>query len=783
MPEKITQNAAAIVVGIDAYKGVPGLTGCVQDALDVTGWLIEVGVPPERISLHIAPTKDVETPEHVVRAGATRDEIWASIAQLSETKAKGDRLFVFLSGHGYFLASSGPIFLCADYSKTFRSKNLDIRRYADFFQGLGFTDTLFVVDACQNYDVDPSFRSAIEPSGPDDQTVLPKPKNGLMLCCAAEQEQYAPVIDGRGLLTRVLLDALKGIQNTRRAAGDALMFDWATGSAEVDLAPLFQFAVAPDVTALAKAAKHKQNPTMQPLGRLSREWRFITHSIPDLAVEELNVTARDLAGLDCITVRTSPPVRALDLPLPSDPPLPFKGFAPAGRRLDADCIAAVDWDADPPTRVVAKVDGPITMHFDLRKSGPPPGGERVVSAPIAEINVKMLDAAGIPAAGVNVSDYEVVERAIGGIAFKPSEAWQGIPSFTHNETGPDLALNGTPLEHGLLKARNVAEVLTAVVSERHPGASFVVIPPGQAWENATLPNLRIDLPDGGMSAVAGRLFEAPLIRLERLGRVGPDAVVKVFSAEDVAAQPWQRVDPGGYRLVVAAPWGEGVETVVVGGGRARVLVPIPEGDAPLRNRLTEEEIGDILSRRPAFFVPGDGAVSLDADRLNLSYLPTWPGGSLLAAEDPAGVRIEPFSDLAWPEWDQLLVAGRLEGLDLRALRAKMIGVRVGQPDVELLRLALGYAAWGQNDRQALEEVVRLLGAPLDRTTDYKLLALLLAERTTDEFLDPPLLRWGAGLAQLVAPNTALPGPTSARSAWALYEQDESRVVEDLYALA
>ena len=157
-------QASALVVGIDQYDRAPALSGAVKDALEAVQWLLQIGLQPARIRLHISPIPGapVPLPTGITAQGATRDEIWKSITALrAET---GDRLYVLLSGHGFYLAESGPIYLCRDWSlDDSPDKNLGIYAYADFFSSFGFLDQFFVVDACQNYDVDPRDRSSIRP--------------------------------------------------------------------------------------------------------------------------------------------------------------------------------------------------------------------------------------------------------------------------------------------------------------------------------------------------------------------------------------------------------------------------------------------------------------------------------------------------------------------------------------------------------------------------------------------------------------------------------------------
>src|SRR5260370_37278450 len=126
-------NASALIIGIDRYDlaEIKQLSGCVADAFDAARWLRKLGVPAERIFLHVSksaasPSTD---PPATIRS-ADLDTILQSIKALS--KGQGDKLFVFMSGHGLHVRADGPIFLAKDYGSVSTIKNLKDDDYLEY---------------------------------------------------------------------------------------------------------------------------------------------------------------------------------------------------------------------------------------------------------------------------------------------------------------------------------------------------------------------------------------------------------------------------------------------------------------------------------------------------------------------------------------------------------------------------------------------------------------------------------------------------------------------------
>lgn len=150
----------------------------------------------------------------------------------------------------------------------------------------------------------------------------------------------------------------------------------------------------------------------------------------------------------------------------------------------------------------------LTLRFQL--SRPPRTPE------LDEFNLKLvtdqgaksfvLSDADYSAAGVNLAEA----RRVGEPCITP----EGTPCIILHENGPDIQLNGAPLEATLALAERLRDSLNAQVRTRQ--LEVFLPPPGKTIEQSR-PNLRLVLPEGGARALIGYLGPEPLIRIERIG--------------------------------------------------------------------------------------------------------------------------------------------------------------------------------------------------------------------------------------------------------------------------
>ena len=146
----MTSATWALVVGIDEYEHFTPLTGAARDAAAATRWLLKVGVPKGQILLHAAPSAAAEAEigalDLPVR-GCTQPEIETSFVELAEHT--GERLFVFLMGHGFYEPTEGRVFLTQE-SRRNHPANLGIEPYCRWLQGVDFGLQVVIFDGCQN---------------------------------------------------------------------------------------------------------------------------------------------------------------------------------------------------------------------------------------------------------------------------------------------------------------------------------------------------------------------------------------------------------------------------------------------------------------------------------------------------------------------------------------------------------------------------------------------------------------------------------------------------------
>ena len=663
-------NASALIVGIDGCNQIPQLSGSALDALEAADWLLAIGVPPERIRLHAEPQsgQTLTAPVGVAVNPPSRDAIWASI--LAIKKESGDRLYVFLSGHGYYLAELGPIFLTKDWSEDFPDKNIDILSFAGFFRSLSFRDQLFVVDACQSYAMDSVYRSRVPASKPNVPAWTPDPQNALTLCCAADQGQFAVVVDGRGLLTRNLLATLKDAQASGppSVARDALVYDWSTGSRKLDLNPLFELVISPAVIQAAAANHATQTPTIQPQGRATREGTCIIINLDQERAVPFKVEAAPEEGIDMMRFELRPPVRELSLPvIGSASHFPFAGVAPLGARLIVSCVPVAGWGVQPPMADVHVPPAGVTLNFVLT---PPP----TTPGQLTQFNVKLVRPDGSDAFEINTADYEAVGVARGGAAAP------GEPNIVPHENGPDILMNGAPLQKAQTTAERLRDLLTARMSARQPGLEIFISPPGKTIEQAR-PNLRLEQPPGGPASLAGFLVREQLVKVERIGG-NPLRDGKALSLERLSKRSLLRVDPGLYRVRVELPWGAGSSQVeVYDTGVAVCSLPAIAGLEPLRNAVARGEV-QVPEGRQIVMLPNRDDVADNGNAVGgpLRLQPIEPaaieGVTVLLQQENGTWRAEPYSDLPWVEWDLLIGAGRLGAVDLQKAAERLEGARL-----------------------------------------------------------------------------------------------------------
>jgi hypothetical protein len=753
---------AALVVGIDQYDYAPALSGTVSDALEMVEWLLSIGVPPDRIRLHLAPIPaDPNLLHGIIAQDATRQDIWNSILAIRSMPGQGRRLYVLLSGHGFYLAEGGPVFLCRDWSPDDNpDRNLGIYAHADFFCSLSFKDQFLVLDACQNYDIDSIYRSNIPPGLPPTKSTIPDPANGLTLCCAASQGQLAIIDQGRGLLTRNLLAALRaaGRGQVPAAAQDSLVLDWQSGDLNIDLRPLFQYVVSQAVIQGATLQNVSQTPTIQPRGRATTEPYSIIQDVSNIKLSSISVDAVDSAGVDVVRLELRPPVRELHLP-----PLPFKGFAPSGSQVIAMCIAHNGWDASPP--LARSAGSGLSVKFDVKPVSAPPA---TASPELTQFNLRVIDSKGHIQSVLTDTDYSAAGVQPDSLAQMPSQ-----PLIVPHEYGPDISWRGVSIERANVMAETLSDQLSERLSRVRPDLQIMISPPGRTVHQSR-PNLRIRFQTRDSRAIAGYLTDEPLIKIERIG--GPlDSHTVTFSVAQLMRRPLIRLFPGAYRLVADMPWGLGVSEVEVDhDGIASCPFPEVPGRRPLRNLIAAQGFARFDHGRNGvgyWVAPGtDGESEKPVRFADLSS--TGEIAYLLLEKAGPYWRAEPYSSVASLDWDLIFGAGRLDAIHLpEALhRLSSYTSELNQP--QLIRIALAYAARSQGNSVLVQTLLSQLPSRWLYVPDVQLLQAR-TDAEPPQILQPPLLRWGVELMRQRSMPVEFPGMLSPISTWTVFQDNSS----------
>lgn len=178
----------ALIVGIDFYEHGNSLFGCVTDAHDV------------KSSLEQHDGGSVNFDCKFLTATRKNDQV-----QRSELKDNIEELFkkdadvalFYFAGHGH-IESSGGYILASDSKRGDEGIALsEILTYANTSPA---KNKILILDSCHS-------GIAGEAPGNNQESVLAE---GVTVLTASTKEQYASEIDGRGVFTSLLVDALKG---------------------------------------------------------------------------------------------------------------------------------------------------------------------------------------------------------------------------------------------------------------------------------------------------------------------------------------------------------------------------------------------------------------------------------------------------------------------------------------------------------------------------------------------------------------------------------------------
>jgi hypothetical protein len=766
-------NAAAVVIGIDRYDrpGVPALPGCVSDALLATNWLLSIGVPADRISVHIGPDQAQPTFPVPTKAADIRT-VQSALHALKG--GSGDQLFLFISGHGKYVAGAGPVFCCQDYNveQDETRENLQIEAFIYWFCSLNYRDQFLFYDACQDDAASFDQISRLVPMGPRDPvgTYRPIASNAFTACFACSPGQTAWAGDGRGVLIRYALEKLdlSSWQTLDRDAPeqDAVDYNWATGERVIDLRKLFPQNIAPQITRAAADAGKSQAPFCQSFGR----------ALSEDAAPILKLSPWPAAS---VTVRLEPPTVVYDLmwiklksdvvprPCVLQNPLTIPAILkfPQDDQVRASGGLAPNSPWEPVKSPVLEklngLDANVTLEF------------RPILQPRAndgrgEINIVVDGGAGA---------LPEVTKQLPQLQRKLGRSFSNVV-VEHTARGTSIQFDPKDMESVNAAKSLGADWLKAFRRISHPGGASVVLSPPDHPRNI-VPNALFDFDGGSAADIAGYLADFECVTIDSLSG---DMPPHVASLRDLERHPMDWFEPGQCRISVELPWGRWTSRFRVGarGRITRVTLPRSIGLDPLRNRYRR---GETDGPRLLALDENAGSSFWTASAI-VDGGTSWVLGTvpvpILVLFAASGPRVEPFSETTLPEWDQLLTAGRLDIDDAAGLVKRLEGKLPGgtAEDFRFFGIAAAYAELAKHNWAGLQEILELVGRNDKNAVDFDLLgvAAALGEGMT---LDPsqtealtrivpkvamspnarwPLFRWGVPLLIELAAHANLPIP-------------------------
>jgi hypothetical protein len=181
----------ALVVGIDHYEHIGSLSGCVNDAYGVKQMLDRHADADASINF-IQPKLIVgKGPVDLVRRSELKEAVRKLFADDNEIA-----LFYF-AGHGYAEATGG--YLCAGDCKT-GDDGLPLSEIMTFANKSPARNKIIILDSCH---------SGVLGEHPV-SSPLTEISEGVTILAASTKDQYATEVNGGGVFTGLLLDALGG---------------------------------------------------------------------------------------------------------------------------------------------------------------------------------------------------------------------------------------------------------------------------------------------------------------------------------------------------------------------------------------------------------------------------------------------------------------------------------------------------------------------------------------------------------------------------------------------
>lgn len=178
----------ALIVGIDAYRDIPPLHGCVNDARSVEGTLLRHADGRVNFDCRMLVAEHGGSP-------VTRRELRGAISELFSTD---DEIALFyFAGHGHLESTGG--YLCASDTVT-GDDGISLNDLIIWANQSKAQNRVIVLDSCH---------SGIAGSNQFNKD-LAEVSDGVTILTASTDEQYASEENGSGVFTSLFVDALQG---------------------------------------------------------------------------------------------------------------------------------------------------------------------------------------------------------------------------------------------------------------------------------------------------------------------------------------------------------------------------------------------------------------------------------------------------------------------------------------------------------------------------------------------------------------------------------------------
>ena len=178
----------ALIVGIDYYKSGSNLFGCVRDAYSVASMLERNFDGSINFDSKVLTSTNQE---NIIERGELKDAVETLF------KRKADVVLFYFAGHGHIEATGGYL-LASDAKRGDEGITLqDILTYANNSPA---TNKVIILDSCHS-------GIAGNPPQADKIAMITE---GVTILTASDKDQYASEVDGSGVFTTLLVDALAG---------------------------------------------------------------------------------------------------------------------------------------------------------------------------------------------------------------------------------------------------------------------------------------------------------------------------------------------------------------------------------------------------------------------------------------------------------------------------------------------------------------------------------------------------------------------------------------------